>query len=160
MAEMGDAGVAAGEIAHARKKRPRQDLDLIAGGVLSGDEGIDPALLAFLLGAQPHREIGVVELRSHLVEIVGMLQFEADDVVGGIAFEISERVVARVAAGLDPIALEIGPFAILGGQFQSHDLGRKRGGGFQIARAQTDIADVVQMNHDARTPKFLKLIVP
>src|SRR5271165_6102288 len=55
MAETGDAGVAAREIAHAAMERPRHELDLVAGRIGRGDKAAHATLLALLLGPEARR---------------------------------------------------------------------------------------------------------
>ena len=50
----------------------------------------------------------VLERRTDRVEIDRVLQIEADRMVGRIALEIDQRVIARIAAHGDLVAAEIG----------------------------------------------------
>jgi len=69
---------------------------------------------------------GQLVLFQHLadgIEIVGVEQFEADRLIGGIAFEQRQRVIARVAAHADLVAAEIGGLAFARSELQSDNVG-------------------------------------
>ncbi len=147
MAEVRDAGVARRKIALAAVKRPHHDFDLVAARVLESEELLNTAQLALASGAVVHRMAGLLDLGSSPVEVFPVLQVEADDVVGRVAFEIDERVVARVAAHRDLVAAEVGGLAFAAGELQPDDFGGELHGRLQVGRADPQVADVVKIDH-------------
>ena len=90
---------------------------------------------------------GILERRADRVEIDRVFQIEADRVVARIALEIDERVVARVAAHRHRIAAEISGFTFAADKLKAEDLGRVVDRAFEIARAEADVADILQIDH-------------
>ena len=77
----------------------------------------------------------------------GIDQFEPDRLVRGIALEIHQRMVARVAAHLGLVAAEVGGVAFARDQLQPDDVGGEADRAIQVLRAEAGIADVVQVDH-------------
>src|SRR5712691_4154484 len=158
MAEMRDSGVARGKIALAAVKRPHHDLDLVAGRVLEREEPLHAAQLAFLLRAVTHGMAGFLDLRARLVEVVPVLEIEGDDMVRRIAFEIDQRVIARVAPHRCLVAAEIRGLALPARQLQPDDPGRELDRGLQIRRADPQVSDVVEIDHRQRSLRYAYFI--
>src|SRR6266480_783608 len=72
VAEVRDSGVACGKIAFAAVRRAHDDLDLVAGRILEGEELLDAAQLALVLAAVAHRVAGLLDLRAGLVEVLAV----------------------------------------------------------------------------------------
>src|SRR5207245_4168729 len=77
VAEVRDSGVACGKIAFAAVKRAHDDLDLVPGRILEGEELLDAAQLALVLAAVAHRMAGLLDLRAGLVEVLAVFKIEA-----------------------------------------------------------------------------------
>jgi len=92
--------------------------------------------------------------RADGVEIVGVEQVEADSLVGGIALDHRQGVIARVAAHPDLVAAEIGGLAFARSELQPDDVGQVFDRTLEIGRAEPQIADVVQIDHGA-SPSIL-----
>ncbi len=147
VAEMRDPGVARRKIALAAVIRPHDQLDPVSARVLEGEDLLDAALLAFVFCPVVHRVPCFLDLGTGLVEVFAIFQIEADSMVRGIAFEIDERVVARVAARRGLVAAEVGGLAFPAREFQADDAGRELDGRIEIGRADPQIADVVEIDH-------------
>src|SRR6266853_6226413 len=147
VAEVRDAGVARRKIALAAVERPHHDFDLVAARVLESEELLNTAQLALASGAVVHRMAGLLDLGSRPVEVFPVFQVEADDVVGRVAFEIDERVVARVAAHRGLVAAEVRGLAFAGGELQPDDFDGELHGRLQVGRADPQVADVVEVDH-------------
>ena len=93
---------------------------------------------------------GQLVLLQHLadrIEIVGVEQFEADRLIGGIAFEQRQRVIARIAAHANLVAAEISGLAFARRELQSDDVGQIADRGIEIGGAEPQIADILQIDH-------------
>src|SRR5712691_6680299 len=158
VAEMRDSSVACGKIALTAVKRPHHDLDLVAGRVLEREEPLHAAQLAFLLRAVTHGMAGFLDLRARLVEVVPVLEIEGDDMVRRIAFEIDQRVIARVAPHRCLVAAEIRGLALPARQLQPDDPGRELDRSLQIRRADPQVSDVVEIDHRQRRLRYAYFI--
>src|SRR6185437_7087465 len=141
MAEMRNAGIAPRKIARARVIRPCDDLDLVAARVARLDDAAGASLLAVLFIREGRAVAGILESGADRVEI------EADRMVARIALEIDESVVARIAAHRYDVAAEIRGFAFAAVELQAENLGRVIDRAFEVARAEADVADILQIDH-------------
>jgi hypothetical protein len=126
-------------------------VDAVARQVVEADQPAHLPLFQRLGRAGLHRQPAVAELGGGGLQRAGMAQLEADGVVLRVAFEIHQRVLAVVAAvvaraGLDPH------------QFQADDVTRKAVGRRQVARAQSDVADVEQVDHSITRSACSKVV--
>ena len=125
--------------------RALDQLDAVAGGVGEADEATHAALFAGVSAAVLHGEALVGQNGRRRIQRGAVAQLEAHRVVVRIAFEVHQRVVALVAA----VPARAG-FAAR--QFQAHHLAGEAVGCIQIARSESDVADVEQVDH-AGSPK-------
>ncbi len=153
MAEMRDARVAAGEVAHAGVVWLGNELDPVAARIVRGDKRLDTPLLTFLARAEMHRMAGAFQLRAHRVEVRWVVQVEADSLVGRIALEIDQCVVARITAHRDLVAAEIRRLALACDKLQADDVGCEAHRAVKVGRADADVADVVQVDHGCSPPR-------
>ena len=147
MTEVRDAGVTRRKIAHAAVEGPNHGLDLVARRILERQELLHSPLLAFLLRAHVHRMPGTLDFRADRVEIRRIQQVEAARVVGRIAFEVHQRVIAGVTANVVLVGAEIGRLALAGHQLQADDLGCVLDCRLEIRGAYAQITDVVEIDH-------------
>jgi hypothetical protein len=70
----------------------------------------------------------------------GVAQFEAHALLLRVAFDVDQRVLARVAA-------VVGRAMLLAHRLQAEDFARKAVGADGVARAQAHVADVQQIDH-------------
>src|SRR6266702_5449392 len=96
MAETGDAGVAAGEIAPSIALRPQHQLDMIAGRIAEPDEALHLALLGLLRGSSMYRVAKRFQRRRRVLQAGFVLHLETDGLVARIALRIAQRVRALV----------------------------------------------------------------
>src|SRR6185437_277273 len=150
MAEIGDAHVAGGKEARATVIGTRKDLDLVAAWIGGCDDRPGAPAVAFFPRADMHRPSGLFQGRADRIEVIRVDQFQADRLIGGIAFEIHQGMVAGVAAHIGLVAAEIGGVAFARDQLQPDDGGGELDSGVQVLCAKPDITDVVQIDH--RTP--------
>src|SRR5439155_19368405 len=139
VAEMRDSGVARRKIAQARMERAHHDLDLVAGGILEGEELLDAAQLALVPRPVMHWVPRLFDLGAGLVEVLAVFQIEADDVVGRVSSEINERMVARVAAHRCLVAAEVGGLAFPPRELQPDDLSAELDRRFETPRGATPV---------------------
>src|SRR5690606_30746470 len=118
--------------------------DAIAGGVIEADEGAHLAQRAFGFGTGVHRVADAFELGGGGIEFGAAAQFEGGDVIGRIAFEIAQRVLARVGAEVDRVAAALG-------DLEPEDFSGVAGGAFEITRTEADVGDVAQFDHGGST---------
>src|SRR5690348_3432090 len=147
MAEMRNADIAPRKIARARVIRPCDDLDLVAARVARLDDAAGASLLAVLFIREGRAVAGILESGADRVEIDRVFEIEADRMVARIALEIDESVVARIAAHRYDVAAEIRGFAFAAGELQAENLGRVIDRAFEVARAEADVADILQIDH-------------
>jgi len=98
------------------------------------------ALLALIGAAGAHVDAGIAKDGGRLVQLIGSAQLEAYRVVGRVALEVHERVVAAVAsvvvrAGLDAHELE------------AEDLLRILVCACEVSCPEPDVANVVKVDH-------------
>src|SRR5689334_17825633 len=127
----------------------RHDLDAIAARVARGDEGAHAALLALVLRAVVDRAAGLLELDRGGVERLGIAQVEPDRVVARLAFEVHERVVARVAARAGLVGAEVRGLALARHELQPDDRRRVLDRRLEVGRTDPEVADVAQVDHSA-----------
>ncbi len=101
---------------------------------------------------------GFLDLRARLVEVVPVLEIEGDDVVRWIAFEIDQRVIARVAPHRCLVAAEIRGLALAARQLQPDNPGRELDRSLQIRRADPQVSDVVEIDHLQRRLRYAYFI--
>src|SRR5262245_42482247 len=101
--------------------RPHDQLDLVSARVLEREKLLDAPLLAFGLRSLAYPASDSFELGPDTIHEPAVLQVEADDVVRGVALEIHQRVVARVAAHRGLVAAEVGRLALAAGELQADD---------------------------------------
>jgi hypothetical protein len=140
--EAGNARIDAGNVARAAVIWRHDELDAVAGQIVKMDERVHPSLLALVGGAACDPHAALLEKRGGMVEFRRIAQLEAGGVIGGIAIEIDQRMVAGVAA-------EVVRAAFLAGPFETHHLAREAAGADQVAGTEADVADVEQVDHGA-----------
>ncbi len=101
---------------------------------------------------------GALDLRARAVEVLRALQVEADNMIGRIALEVDQRVVARVAAYRGLVAAKVGGLAFPPRELQPDDLGGELDRRFEIRRADPQIADVVEFDHGQPMPS--RTVIP
>ena len=96
--EAGDAGLAARHKVAVGDARAMHELDRVAGGVRESQEPFDAAHLALVARAPRDRQVAGVDLRGGGVERGGVVDVEADRMIGRVALEVREGVIAPVAS--------------------------------------------------------------
>jgi hypothetical protein len=81
-------------MAHAAVIGAHDQLDVVAARVVETHAGTHAALFAFGGAGTAHIDAGVAECCGRRVQRIGIAQLEADALVGRIAFEVDQRVVA------------------------------------------------------------------
>lgn len=138
------------EKARARMVRLDHELDADAGRIVRGDEGLDAALLAFGVRAEMHRVAGTFEFGPDRVEVVGIFRVETDGLVGGVAPEMHQRVVVRVAANPHRVTAEIGCIAFPRAELLADDVGGEADRAVEVRRADADLADRLASEEPSR----------
>ena len=100
-----------------------------------------------------HLVAGIFQFGADRIQRGGVVQVEADRLVGGIALEIDHRVVARVAAHRNLVAAEIGRLALARDELQADDVGGEADRAIEVGRADAHVADVVQVDHGEGTSR-------
>src|SRR5262245_34058087 len=92
-----------------------------------------------------------IELRRRGVEIAALSDLKGNSLIAWRASEIAQRVLAL-------IGLQV--YGILGavGDFQAQVIRRKRGRGVEIGGPQSDVADLLQLNHVSKSSWIYELI--
>src|SRR6266446_2355314 len=133
-------------VRHARVEEPRPE-----GFVARSIGGAQPDVaemrdsrvacgeIALAAVKRPHHDLDLVTGR--------VLEIEGDDVVRWIAFEIDQRVIARVAPHRCLVAAEIRGLALAARQLQPDNPGRELDRSLQIRRADPQVSDVVEIDH-------------
>src|SRR5579859_4216912 len=140
MAESGDAGVAVTVVTLSGTLGPVDEFNAVTTGVLEGNKALDVACCGLAFGAAADGISEPLQFgRSH-VQVIPVPDFKSDRLIGGIAFEVAERLLTRVRFETDS------SFAMLG-NFQAEIVDRKPCCFFQILGSEPDIAHVQQVDH-------------
>ena len=89
-----------------------------------------------------HRMAGTFEFGGDRLQIGTLRNFESRCVPAGIALDITDRVVANVAA-------EVRHAALATGRFETENLGREIRGLAQIGRSNANVANAAKIDHYA-----------
>ena len=130
----------ASEIAPAAVFGPHHQLDRIAGGVAEKDHVPDLAQLALLRRPAANAVAQALKLCARLIEIGGGRNFEGNRLVGRITLEIAEGMGAG-------IRLEVYGLLVPLRDLETQDLGCEDDRSFKIARSESAIADIPQVDH-------------
>ena len=98
MAESGDAGIAFAVVALAAGGGPPHQLDVVARGILEGDEVPHMTQFRVCRGTQSDMMAEPLKLRSGSLQIRALGNLERRGLIGRGAIEIAQRVLALVAA--------------------------------------------------------------
>src|SRR5712692_10912310 len=98
MTELGNPGVAAGEIAPARMVRPDYEVDAVAARIIEVDECPDAPVGAFLVAAAMHFKPTLAQITGRRRERHVRAQLEADAELRRAAIRETQSIIAIVAA--------------------------------------------------------------
>jgi len=142
VAETGDPGIAGRKIAARTDLRAPHDLHRIAARIGERDEVRHASRFTLGRRTRTHRVAGTLEFGGDRLKIGALGNFERRRVLTGIAFDVTDRMVADVAA-------EVGHAALATGRLEPEDLGREVRGFAQIGRSDAKVADAAEIDHYA-----------
>src|SRR5450631_1294356 len=140
MAKSSDAGVAAAVIPLSGMLRPVDEFNAVTAWVLEGNEAFDVTRRRLAFGAATDGMPEPLQLGRCHVQIILVADLKSDGLIGGITFEVTERMLARVGLEADR------PLAMLG-NLQAEIVDRKTRCSSQITGSEPDIAHIQQADH-------------
>lgn len=138
----GDAGVARREIAPAGIERPDHQFDLMPALVAEADELAHLARRGRIGVATRDLVTGLGQRGFRIVEHLRCPDLERHGLIGRIARHVNKGVVAEVGAEARGV---VGFF----NELQPEHAGREIDGGGQVAGAETDVAKLFDIDHQA-----------